>query len=338
MKLGKLKRLIVALIACPSLPYLQAIEAPSDNASPPVLPQRPAAADTTHPAAQAPQATESPAEKPCAYLGVVTQKVPQLLADHLNLQSGVGVVVQGISPGGPAEKAGIQQGDVITALNGQSVGSSTDLTRMVANAEPGKMAKIQAIHQGKPVEIDVQLGTRPKHLATLRQPAQELPLDGVPRELADRVRGMIQQNLNANPLLPPAAGGGLDADNAINELRKQMQQVMEQAQQANPADEDQRGFEGMGLSTSSESVVRMLEPDGGSIELKSKDGSKEVTIRDQNQKITWSGPWDSEQDQAAAPAEVRQRLEKLNILPNLNGNGLRLGFGNAAPEEPPTEE
>jgi hypothetical protein len=64
--------------------------------------------------------------------------------------------------------------------------------------------------------------------------------------------------------------------------------------------------------------------DQGSVEIKSNDGSKEVTIRDKGNNITWTGPWDTEQDKAAAPEDVRTRVERLNFDTKFKGNGLRL--------------
>jgi hypothetical protein len=74
--------------------------------------------------------------------------------------------------------------------------------------------------------------------------------------------------------------------------------------------------------------------DQGSIELKAVDGGKEITVRDPQDQIIWSGPWDTEQDKAAAPDDVRQRIERLNF--DGQGNGLRLQFrGNGIDPEGP---
>ena len=76
-------------------------------------------------------------------------------------------------------------------------------------------------------------------------------------------------------------------------------------------------------------TVRMKDQQG-SVEVKSKDGGKEVTIRDQQDNVTWSGPWDTAQDRAAAPDDVRQRVQSLNLDTHFNGNGLRLQMGPGA--------
>lgn len=337
MKIRQISIFTGFVFALPAVPVLLAIEAPSDDAPPPAAARQAQPAVEEQQADVRPQPKKTPIdEKAVGFLGVVTQQVPKLLAGHLKLEDGQGVVVQAVSPGGPAEKAGIQQGDIITALDGKPVGSSADLTRLVSESEPGKIAKVHSIHQGQRGEVEVTLGTRPKDLAAVQQPLQDLQLDGVPRELADRVRGMIEQNLGENGIAGPMPGMGIQADEAMKALQQQMRKAMEQAENGNP----EAGFPGIhgGVAISGESVVRMLEPDGGSIELKSKDGSKEVTIRDKDNRISWSGPWDSEQDKAAAPPDVRKRLDKLNILPNLNGNGLRMQLGNAVPDEAPAEE
>ena len=68
------------------------------------------------------------------------------------------------------------------------------------------------------------------------------------------------------------------------------------------------------------STIRMMD-DKGSVEIKSTGEATEVTVRDKANEIIWSGPWDTEQDKAAAPDEVRERIEKRNI-----GGGLKLQF------------
>jgi serine protease Do len=69
------------------------------------------------------------------------------------------------------------------------------------------------------------------------------------------------------------------------------------------------------------------------VEVKAKDGAKEVTVRDQLGNVTWTGPWDTAQDKAAAPAGIRQRVDTLNIDSSFKGAGLRLQMGKPAPPE-----
>jgi hypothetical protein len=65
--------------------------------------------------------------------------------------------------------------------------------------------------------------------------------------------------------------------------------------------------------------------------VKSSDGSKEVTVRDAQDNVIWTGPWDTEQDKAAAPAEVRKRVDSLNLDTTFKGGGLRFQMNKPAP-------
>jgi len=63
--------------------------------------------------------------------------------------------------GGPASKAGFEQGDIVTAINGQAVDDATDLTRKVATVPTGQVATFNVSRQGKPLQLKVTIGTRP---------------------------------------------------------------------------------------------------------------------------------------------------------------------------------
>jgi serine protease Do len=66
------------------------------------------------------------------YVGLRLQEVTPALAQALGRPDGKGALVASVEPGGPAERAGIRSGDVITRLNGQPVESGRDLSRAVA--------------------------------------------------------------------------------------------------------------------------------------------------------------------------------------------------------------
>jgi len=289
-----------------------AIEAPADNAPPPSAAGSPAGEVT----APKPVANEA-----VAFLGVVAAEMPAMLAEHLGLKAGDGIVVRALMPDGPAAKAGIAVHDIITRIAKQAVGTAADLTKQVAACKPGDKLQLELIHQGKPVAIEVTLGTRPVGTAAMAPgPLDQLDLDGLPKDLAKRIRGAIEGNLGELEIPPGEDGLGIAPQPKVADALREMQQRMEQAMQ---------GLNAQGLPGGSKLEVQQgasfrLMDEQGSIELKANDGSKEVTIRNKDNKITWSGPWDTEQDKAAAPAEVRQRVERLHFDSTFQGNGLRL--------------
>lgn len=293
-----------------------AIEAPLDDAPPPV--------EAVPPIAEAP-AEKAALQEQTAYLGVVSSGVPEMLAAHLGLKAGEGIIVSGLMPDGPAAQAGLAVNDVITRIGGEPVGSSEDLTRKVSACKPGDKVRLDLIQSGKPANIDVTLGARPAQMAApqagrLNQ-LNDLNLDGVPRELADRVRRMIEGNLGDVRL--DFGQDMQDAAPQFEDAMREMKQRMEKAMQGLQIPDIPAVPQERGIQIQQGATLRLMD-DQGSIELKSNHGGKEVTVRDKDQKIVWSGPWDTDQDKAAAPEDIRERVERLNF--DGDGNRLRLQF------------
>jgi serine protease Do len=95
------------------------------------------------------------------YLGVSIQTVTPDIASSLGIKDSKGALVAEVVPGGPAAKAGFEQGDIVTAINGQAVDDANDLTRKVANVPTGQSATLNVSRQGKPMQLKVTIGTRP---------------------------------------------------------------------------------------------------------------------------------------------------------------------------------
>ena len=91
-------------------------------------------------------------------LGVVIQNVTQGLADSFGLPQPEGALVSSVEKGGPAERAGIQAGDVILKLNGTPVNESTELPAEVADLAPGASVKLEVWRQHASREMEVKLG------------------------------------------------------------------------------------------------------------------------------------------------------------------------------------
>ena len=66
-----------------------------------------------------------------------------------------------IVPGGPAEKAGLKAGDIITAVNGQALDAQHPLDLVMSQLAPGQTASLTVLRDGKSITVDVPLGTRP---------------------------------------------------------------------------------------------------------------------------------------------------------------------------------
>jgi serine protease Do len=123
------------------------------------------------------------------YLGLLPQDIDDNLARAMNLKDTKGALVGDVTPGGPAEKAGVKRGDVIREFNGAEVDNSTHLRNLVAEAEPGSTAHLKVLRDGKTLDLSVSLGERPHDLA------QGSRGEAAPEEKTDKKVGLSVENL-----------------------------------------------------------------------------------------------------------------------------------------------
>ena len=95
------------------------------------------------------------------WLGITAQDLDPDLAKGLGIPAREGAVVVEVNEGTPAQKAGLKPDDVITAIDGQPVSSSSALTRIVALKQPGTAAAVTFYRGTQKEEGKVVLGTRP---------------------------------------------------------------------------------------------------------------------------------------------------------------------------------
>ena len=109
------------------------------------------------------------------YMGVNIQNITPEIAKSLKLEKQTrGVIVTDLTPGGPAEKAGIEQGDVIHEYNGKSVESVTQLRNMVASTSPGNTVQVKVLREKKELELKLTVGDLAKDQQAQPQAGNEL--------------------------------------------------------------------------------------------------------------------------------------------------------------------
>ncbi|MGZ5271374.1 MAG: DegQ family serine endoprotease [Ramlibacter sp.] len=92
-----------------------------------------------------------------ARLGVAVQEVNQAIADSFKLDKPEGALVASVQKGSPADKAGLQPGDVIRAVNGQPVVASGDLPAAIGLSKPGDEVQLKVVRQGKTLDVTAAL-------------------------------------------------------------------------------------------------------------------------------------------------------------------------------------
>ncbi len=148
------------------------------------------------------------------WLGISFQPLTEDLVKAFKLKEKKGAVVANVTPGSPAEKGGMQAGDVIVAVNGRKVNESRALPHLVAKIKPGSVARIKVIRGGSPVVLKVKIGKMPGEPGQVTSPAKKsTKLGFTVRELDERTK----RRLDAETL-EGVVVEGLETDSAAAEL------------------------------------------------------------------------------------------------------------------------
>ncbi len=107
------------------------------------------------------------------WLGVGIQDVSPALSRALALPGRDGALVTSVNDGSPAHRGGMREEDVVLAIDGDRVATSSSLTRIIALKRPDATVTLSVMRQGKPVDLKVKLGVRPdlENIGDTRKPA-----------------------------------------------------------------------------------------------------------------------------------------------------------------------
>jgi serine protease Do len=95
------------------------------------------------------------------YIGVALRDIDSDLQRSLSLRSSEGALVQDVTPGSPGARAGVRTYDVIVAVDGKPVMSNDALIQLIAARQPGTIAMLQIVRDGRALNIPVKLAERP---------------------------------------------------------------------------------------------------------------------------------------------------------------------------------
>ncbi|WP_339486500.1 Do family serine endopeptidase AlgW [Pseudomonas sp. EL_65y_Pfl2_R95] len=95
------------------------------------------------------------------WLGIEVQPLTPELAESFGLEGRPGIVVAGIYRDGPAQRAGLQPGDLIMNIDGEPAGDGRRSMNQVARTKPGDKIRIEILRNGKPMDLTAEVGVRP---------------------------------------------------------------------------------------------------------------------------------------------------------------------------------
>ncbi|HXG30187.1 MAG TPA: DegQ family serine endoprotease [Thermodesulfobacteriota bacterium] len=129
------------------------------------------------------------------WLGVLVQQITPEIAESMNLKEPEGALVADVTPGGPADKAGVKRGDVILEFNGNRIKDMSELPKLVAATPPGTKSRLTFVDNGKERTVEVRLGELPEETAR--------STSGAGREI-ERNLGLVVQEIS--PLIQRRLG------------------------------------------------------------------------------------------------------------------------------------
>ena len=122
-------------------------------------------------------------------IGVSIAPVTKEVAESIGLGKAMGALVQGVEPGTPADKAGLEAGDIITQFNGTTIENVADLPRLVAATKPGTTSALKVFRRGAYKDLKVTVAELDAPTSTAAKSA--------PAKLAANALGLSLVDLNA---------------------------------------------------------------------------------------------------------------------------------------------
>ncbi len=176
------------------------------------------------------------------WLGIGIQQMTPALAKSFGEKGNGGALVSDVFRGGPAEKAGIERGDVILKFDGKEVGDSKDLPRIVASTPVGQSVTVTLLRDGREIERSVKVGEMQEKAEASESPSRKSSLGltvqtvtpDIARDLGlNRESGVVVASVEPGS---PASDAGLRAGDLIREVnRKPVRDVEEFRQQIQDA-------------------------------------------------------------------------------------------------------
>jgi serine protease Do len=159
-------------------------------------------------------------------IGVQIEPVTKEIAESIGLGKAQGALINRIEPGAPADKAGLEAGDVIIKIDGKTIEKSSDLPRLVGNTTPGTKSNLTIFRRGATKELSIVIAElEPEKVAKRASEPEEKPkasnsVQGLGLVVADltdsqKTEMKIKGGVRVESLVEPALRAGLREGDVI---------------------------------------------------------------------------------------------------------------------------
>ena len=240
------------------------------------------------------------AEAKPAWLGILTAPLPPLVSEHVGLEKGQGTLVEAVVAGSPAEHGGLLKRDIITHVDGEVLAGVKALRRLIISKVSGDTLLLNIRRDHKSVQARIKLADRPRRMALSGRRPEKSVLRVIPLEN------------EINDAMEPFDRGVSQKIETLVEREQQMATSSEQ--------------------TMSQRVQVSVDDASGKVEVLIVDGVTTAKVWDAEGKVIFDGPYQTDEDMAAAPEEARERI---NAVKSSNATLMWIfsGFSHATEEE-----
>lgn len=236
------------------------------------------------------------------YLGVETGPVPEVLAEHLGIERDFGLAVRTVAKDSPASGV-LQKNDVLRKLDDQVLVDSRQLSVLIRSKKPGTEVKLTLIRAGKEQVVTAKLGERELPKNVLRSFNFG---DGGQFRFFDEDSGPVIERLRELP--------GIARDE-INDALRVIGNDRAHWVAGNPRVHVlSRKVNGGSTILNLAEGNFVFSDDEGSLDVNASKGDRQLTLKDPSGKVTFQGPINTDEQRAALPAEVKERLKKLETV------------------------
>ncbi len=294
-----------------------------------------------------------PAEKKLrAYIGVHITEVPEILAAHLDLAEGFGIMVEAVQDGSPAIDAGIRKYDVIVRFEDQILVNPQQFSTLVHGRKPGAKVTLMVIQKGKEQLISVTLAGRdadelaggdmmlkPKRAGDAIPFLSKLPwLSQLRKGGGGSVHGWnshgggggiggdfpkpneMKQFLDGLGLNAEGIGKILSDETTMKHIQTALEKMFAPEVEIDVEIKTEEAASGnesassVSLSASSLSAVLVSDDDGAVVEIRGDQSGKNLKVTGKDGEVIFEGPYNTDGDKAKVPEDIR---EKIKVLDNI---------------------